>query len=123
MSSQSTGFNGWARPLDGQSLRRGYRLYSINNLKLVRYKEIFPAPAKTDAIDARRILELFQLSDHLPLAKDALQEVADEIKALDHKIADIAVHSELAQRIGSIPGFARLPWRSWPVKSAPYTWA
>ncbi|MGB4870804.1 MAG: hypothetical protein WBP47_12170 [Candidatus Promineifilaceae bacterium] len=34
-----------------------------------RYKEIFPAPAKTDAIDARRILELFRLSEHLPMAK------------------------------------------------------
>jgi transposase len=70
------GFNGWARPLDGQILRHGYRLYSVNNLKLARYKEIFPAPAKTDAIDARRILELFRLSEHLPLAKDALHEVA-----------------------------------------------
>ncbi len=54
------GFNGWARPLDGQILRHGYRLYSVNNLKLARYKEIFPAPAKTDAIDACRILELFR---------------------------------------------------------------
>ena len=70
------GYNGWARPLDGQILRHGYRLYSVNNLKLARYKEIFPAPAKTDAIDARRILELFRLSEHLPLAKNALHEVA-----------------------------------------------
>ena len=70
------GYNGWARPLDGQILRHGYRLYSVNNLKLARYKEIFPAPAKTDAIDARRILELFRLSEHLPLARDALHEVA-----------------------------------------------
>lgn len=70
------GFNGWARPLDGHILRHGYRLYSVNNLKLARYKEIFPAPAKTDAIDARRTLERFRLSEHLPLAKDALHEVA-----------------------------------------------
>ncbi len=70
------GYNGWARPLDGQILRHGYRLYSINNLKLARYKEIFPAPAKTDAIDARRMLELFRLSEHLPLAGDALHEIA-----------------------------------------------
>ena len=56
------GYNGWARPLDGQIRRRGWALYNVNNLKLARYKEIFPAPAKTDAIDARRILELFQLS-------------------------------------------------------------
>ena len=70
------GFNGWARPLDGQIRQHGYRLYSVNNLKLARYKEIFPAPAKTDAIDARHILELFRLSEHLPLAKEVLQEVA-----------------------------------------------
>ena len=85
------GFNGWARPLDGHILRHGYRLYSVNNLKLARYKEIFPAPAKTDAIDARRILELFRLSEHLPLAKDALHEVAptpaenDKLKRLTRR--------------------------------------
>ena len=85
------GFNGWARPLDGQILRHGYSLYSVNNLKLARYKEIFPAPAKTDAIDARRILELFRLSEHLPLARDALHEVAptpvanDQLKRLTRR--------------------------------------
>lgn len=69
------GYNGWARPLDGQIRRKGWQLFSVNNLKLARYKEIFPAPAKTDAIDARRILELFQLSVHVPTARDALQEI------------------------------------------------
>lgn len=69
------GYNGWARPLDNEVLRRGYRLYNVNNLKLARFKEIFPAAAKSDAIDARKILELFQLESHLPLAKDVLQAV------------------------------------------------
>lgn len=85
------GYNGWARPLDGQILHRGWRLYNVNNLKLARYKEIFPAPAKTDAIDARRILELFQLSAHVPVAREALQEVAsapavnDKLKRLTRR--------------------------------------
>ena len=48
----------------------------MNNLKLARFKEIFPAAAKSDAIDARKGLEVFQLQDHLPLAKGVLQEVA-----------------------------------------------
>lgn len=69
------GYNGWARPLDKQVLARGWRLYSINNLKLARYKEIFPAPAKTDAIDARRMLELFVFDGKHPLGRDVLQEV------------------------------------------------
>lgn len=69
------GHNGWARPLDSLIRQHGWTLYSVNNLKLARYKEIFPAPAKTDAIDARRILELFQLSAHIPIARDALQQV------------------------------------------------
>ena len=47
------GYNGYARPLDGMVRSRGYRLYNINNLKLVRFKEIFPGAAKTDPIDAR----------------------------------------------------------------------
>ena len=71
------GYNGYARPLDSMVLARGWQLYNINNLKLARFKEIFPGAAKTDAIDARRGLELFQLQDHLPMAKDVLQVVAE----------------------------------------------
>ncbi len=69
------GYGGYARPLDTQVLMRGWRLYNVNNLKLARFKEIFPAPAKTDAIDARRMLELFRLRDQVPMAKAVLQEV------------------------------------------------
>ncbi len=69
------GYNGYARPLDTLVRAREYRLFNINNLKLARFKEIFPGAAKTDEIDARKGLELFQLRDHLPVAKDVLQEV------------------------------------------------
>ena len=69
------GFNGYARPLDTLVRAHEYRLFNINNLKLARFKEIFPGAAKTDPIDARKGLELFQLRDHLPMAKDVLQEV------------------------------------------------
>ena len=91
------GYNGWARPLDGQIQQHGWGLYSVNNLKLARYKEIFPAPAKTDAIDARRILELFQLSAHIPVARDALQEVTpapavnDKLKRLTRRRKQLVV--------------------------------
>jgi transposase len=70
------GFNGYARPLDTLVRGRNYRLFNVNNMKLARFKEIFPGAAKTDRIDARKCLELFQLRDLLPIAKDALQEVA-----------------------------------------------
>lgn len=70
------GYNGYARPLDSMVRERGYRLYNLNNLKFARFKEIFPGAAKSDRIDARKGLELFQLSDHLPLAKEVLQEVS-----------------------------------------------
>ena len=62
------GFNGYARPLDRLVLNRGYRLFNVNNMKLAQFKKIFPGPAKTDAIDARKILELFILKEHLPMA-------------------------------------------------------
>ena len=52
------GFNGYARPLDRLIRARNYRLFNINNLKLARFKEIFPAAAKIDAIDARKGLVL-----------------------------------------------------------------
>ena len=70
------GYNGYARPLDGMIMARGWQLYNINNLKLARFKEIFPGAAKTDVLDARKGLELFQLQEHLPIAKDVLQAVA-----------------------------------------------
>ncbi|NKQ41167.1 MAG: IS110 family transposase [Sulfurovum sp.] len=69
------GYNGWARPLDGLILKHGYSLYNVNNVKLARFKEIFPAAAKTDTIDARKIVELFSLQKHLPIAKKVLQEI------------------------------------------------
>ena len=69
------GFNGYARPLDRLVLDNHYRLYNVNNMKLARFKEVFPGAAKTDVIDARKILQLLILKEHLPLAKDALQEV------------------------------------------------
>jgi transposase len=55
--------------------RRGWQLFNVNNLKLARFKEIFPAAAKSDRIDSAKTLELFQLRDHLPMARDVLQEV------------------------------------------------
>ena len=71
------GYNGWARPLDTQIQQRGYRLWNVNNLKLARFKEIFPGPVKNEQIDARKMLELFQLRRSLPLAKEVLQEVGE----------------------------------------------
>ncbi len=69
------GYNGHARPLDALVQARAWRLFNVNNLKLARFKEIFPGAAKSDRLDCRKALELFQLSDHLPLAKGVLQEV------------------------------------------------
>ena len=69
------GYNGWSRPLDQQIQQRGYKLLNVNNLKLARFKEIFPAPAKTDQIDTDKMLELFQLGDTLKRAKNVIQEV------------------------------------------------
>jgi len=69
------GYNGHVRPLDSLVRARGWRLFNVNNLKLARFKEIFPAAAKSDRIDTRKTLELFQLGDHLPMAGDVLQEV------------------------------------------------
>ena len=71
------GFNGYARPLDKMIQKKGYRLLNVNNLKLCRFKEIFPSPAKTDAIDARKILELVRLQPLLTDQEVILQEVCE----------------------------------------------
>jgi transposase len=69
------GYNGHARPFDSLVRVRGWPLFNVNNLKLARFKEIFPAAAKSDRIDSCKALQLFQLRDHLPMAGDVLQEV------------------------------------------------
>ncbi len=58
------GYNGHVRPLDSLVRARGWRLFNVNNLKLARFKEIFPAAAKSDRIDSAKTLELIQLRDH-----------------------------------------------------------
>ncbi len=70
------GVNGHARPLDRLIQDRGYPLYSVPNLKLARFKEIFQTPAKTDAIDARLIAKLLRLRPLLGREKEVLQRVA-----------------------------------------------
>ncbi len=79
------GYNGYARPIDKYVLARGYRLLNVNNNKLAQFKKIFPGPAKTDKIDAKKMFELFTLSEHLPLAKSVLQEVG-EIPEVNKKL-------------------------------------
>ncbi len=69
------GYNGHARPLDTLVREHQWRLFNVNNLKLARFKQVFPAAAKTDRIDARSALELMQLGEHLPRVREALQEV------------------------------------------------
>ena len=79
------GHGGHARPLDKEILRRGYELLNVNNLKLARFREVFPAPAKTDELDTRLILDLFRLDEHLPLSRGTLcrvHEVPEENEKL-----------------------------------------
>lgn len=71
------GCNGYARPLDRKVREHGYRLLNVNNLKLARFKEIFPGPAKTDALDTHRMLELLRVQTQVPLAKGVVHEVCD----------------------------------------------
>jgi transposase len=85
------GYNGWARPLDQRILARGWKLFNVNNLKLARYKEIFPAPAKSDDIDSLRMLELFRMRQSHHVARDVLQLVVavppenDKLKQLTRR--------------------------------------
>lgn len=61
--------------MDRLTQEKGYTLYNANNLKLARFKEVFPGAAKTDPIDTRKVLELFHLKEASPLAKNVLQKV------------------------------------------------
>lgn len=69
------GTNGYARPLDQMILSKGYKLVNINNLKLSRFKEIFPSPAKTDSIDARKIVAFIKMAPSMDTQKEVLQPV------------------------------------------------
>ena len=67
------GYGGHARPLDQEILRAGYQLLNVNNLKLARFREAFPAPAKTDGLDVRLILDLLAMEEGLRLSKQVLE--------------------------------------------------
>lgn len=69
------GYNGHVRPIDQQVLAKGYRLYSVNHLHLARYREMFPAPAKSDSLDAWKIYEFLGELNNPKLKKNAIQEV------------------------------------------------
>lgn len=71
------GHGGYGRPLDSSVKSQGYTLLNVNNLKLCRFKEIFSSPAKTDAIDARKIALLARMQDVLSPSREVLQEVRD----------------------------------------------
>ncbi len=71
-------YNGYARPIDQYALDKGYRVYNVNNNKLAQFKKVFAGPAKSDAIDTKKMFELFCLDDHLYLSKNVLQEVHKE---------------------------------------------
>lgn len=83
------GYGGHARPLDKEIMRRGYELLNVNNLKLARFREVFPAPAKTDPLDTRLILKLFHLQEHLPLSRGTLSRV-HEIPQENEKLMRIS---------------------------------
>jgi len=46
------GYNG--HPLDRMIQERGYRLFNVNNLKLARFREIFPGAANTRCLRSKR---------------------------------------------------------------------
>ncbi len=119
------GYNGHVRPLDSLVGARGWRLFNVNNLKLARCKEIFPAAAKSDRIDSAKTLELFQLRDHPPMAGDVLQEVMatpeenDVLKRLSRAPAPAGQRTGTGCQRPARPtfrpsaqGFCRLPGKS-----------
>jgi transposase len=102
------GYNGWARPLDQRILAHGWKLFNVNNLKLARYKEIFPAPAKSDNIDSLRMLELFRMRESIHVARDVLQLVIaappenDKLKQLTRRRRQLVNDKvRLVARMGS----------------------
>lgn len=70
---------------------RGYELLNVSNVKLARFKEIFPAPAKTDRIDVQKILELMQMRHVLATSRRVIEpvmqpdEVNDQLKKLTRR--------------------------------------
>lgn len=102
------GLGGWARPLDRMIQQRGYELLNVNNVKLARFKEIFAAPAKSDKIDTRKILELMHMREVLPLAKRILHPVGqtpvenEQLKRFTRRRRQlIEEKTRLSNRLGS----------------------
>src|SRR5260221_9545506 len=102
------GVGGWARPLDRMILRHDYQLINVNNVKLARFKEIFAAPAKSDKIDTRKMLELMRMREVLPLVFFSSRR--RHTRSLCDWSSDVC-SSDLWQASSSMPAAFFLPGR------------
>lgn len=70
------GKNGYAAPLDEIIVKRGIKLYNINNLSLNRFRQLYGAPFKNDKHDARLIATFLKSRNMLSVAgKSPLHEI------------------------------------------------
>lgn len=79
------GAAGWIRPLDELIQQRGYRLLSINTLKMAHFRRMCAGGAKTDALDARRGLQVLELRQLLPEARAVCERVWESSEA-NHRL-------------------------------------
>lgn len=77
------GYNGYARPIDTYVLEHGHRLFNLNNIQLANYKKLVRKRAKTDPVDASKMLELFRFHETNTSESIVIQEVfeVDDVNA------------------------------------------
>jgi len=114
------GYNGHARPIDKEALAKGYRVLNVNNHKLAQFKKVFPAPFKSDPEDVQKMFELFSLQDHLPMAKNVLEEIYqaphenEKLKRLTRRrlalvVEKVAIVNRLQSDVNAVsPGLMRI---------------
>jgi len=69
------GAGGWLRPLDQQILQRDYRLLTVQNHKMARFREVFATAAKNDRLDARRACQLLSFHRQYPRERAVCEPV------------------------------------------------
>ena len=74
MAVAMEGYDGYARPLDRGIVEKDYKLYNVNNLKLDRLREIFPAPLPViDSGDTKADMSIVLACEYYNRGESALE--------------------------------------------------
>lgn len=86
------GRNGYSRPMDRMLLEHGFKVYSIDNMSVRRFRSIFGADSKTDKRDAEMMSKLVRMKGDINAGEGKTMRTLKENTQINEKIKITARH-------------------------------